>query len=449
MLLIFREHQEYKGEYRTELEKFGADHPNLCGPPEYMGTPKYLGISNTFIASHYIGADWLIPGEMAAVVLPKMPDINYMEMFLEALTVGSEAEVRYFSQCYGINFTQPAIDVLPELNLLSPLLMVHYFSLLEQLIAHGLKKDYITVEDNLKGKIKGHLVISTHLNKNFIPNREDCVYCRYQIYTEDIPVNRLLKKALIFSRQMLLSMASIEMKYRHNLWLRLNVLLARFDKISDIVSVYEVRSMSVNKLYRHYSNAIQVAKDILRRYDYSMANIIEENRRTPPFWIDMSRLFELYVYSKLDTIYPGQIKFQVPGYFGTQVDYIHQGEKLIIDAKYKPYYDNPKTGVLDDIREVSGYARDTKILSHFGNSLSKNEEVRCLIIYPVMEPDVLHKEAMKEKESEENQEELQQIVTKNVSQLSGSSPLWESATPLCFRNFRKIGVPLPRYRKKE
>lgn len=53
----------------------------------------------------------------------------------------------------------------------------------------------------------------------------------------------------------------------------------------------------------------------------------------------MSRLFELYVYSKLYHAYQDNIRFQVPGYRKTAVDLIHIGERLIIDAKYKPKYE--------------------------------------------------------------------------------------------------------------
>lgn len=36
----------------------------------------------------------------------------------------------------------------------------------------------------------------------------------------------------------------------------------------------------------------------------------------------MARLYEVYVYSLLYNAYPGQIKFQVGGYYGTAVDFL-------------------------------------------------------------------------------------------------------------------------------
>ena len=76
----------------------------------------------------------------------------------------------------------------------------------------------------------------------------------------------------------------------------------------------------------------------------------------------MSRLYEVYVYGLLEKAYPGKIKFQVKGHYRTAIDFLKMDEKLIMDTKYKPYYDISNSGIIDDIREISGYARDENIL---------------------------------------------------------------------------------------
>lgn len=424
MPLIFHEHAMCEeGDLRI-LREFLAKNPNyhFKGQPDYVKPPVCLGIDDRCVASYYIGADWIRENELAAIVLPKIKNLDFTEMFLDALLVDSQAETHYFSKCYGIDFDKPEIDAPKELNQLSVLLLVQYIVLLEQLVERGVRKDYVTIEENLKSKIKGHLMVAKHLNKNVIPHREDRAYCRYQFYTEDIPVNRLLKKALLFAQQMLLSISSLA-STRGRLQPRLNALLMRFNQISDDASMAEVRCLSANKLYRHYVDAVQVAKDILHRYDYSLSEVAESGRKTPPFWIDMARLFELYTYKKLYAAYGRNIEFQVPGHEGTQADFIHVDDRLIMDTKYKPHYEYSYKGIIDDVREISGYARDTKILHHFGTGLEKlTEELRCLIIYPVTE------------------------VEKATLLDANSFPdnLWDSATPIdWFRNFRKISVLLP------
>ena len=172
---------------------------------------------------------------------------------------------------------------------------------------------------------------------------------------------------------------------------------------------------------------------ILRRFDYSLQNTSKTEDSAPPFCIDMARLFELYVYSLLTKAYPQQINFQVKGHCNTAVDYIKKDECLIMDAKYKPHYDNSNRGIIDDIREISGYARDRKIINTLGVNYSDNEEVKCLIIYP--EPTIFVDD------SDMEQDEIQEDSCNEASFIGGL--LSQSSEIKLFRNFYKISAKLP------
>lgn len=99
----------------------------------------------------------------------------------------------------------------------------------------------------------------------------------------------------------------------------------------------------------------------------------------------MPRLYELYVYSRLSEKYENQVLFQVEGYgYGdckTAADFVLKEEKQILDAKYKPRYADSQSGILPDIREICGYARDKKILKTMGIE-DENTVVKCVIVYP-------------------------------------------------------------------
>ena len=69
------------------------------------------------------------------------------------------------------------------------------------------------------------------------------------------------------------------------------------------------------------------------------------------------------------------------GEFKTAADFLLKKEGLILDAKYKPRYEHSKSGVITDIRELSGYARDTRILQNF-DKVHQEKEIPCVIIYP-------------------------------------------------------------------
>ena len=426
-VIPLKEHQSFNSQ---DIEKI--KNLNLAfQQTDYLKEPKYLGICD-YCASYYIGASWLVKNELAVIVTPKMGNIDFVTMFLAALEVDTKNESDYFAKCYGIQFDEPTIETDEQLNQLTPLLVLHFVSLLERLVKRGLKKDYVIRAENLKTKVKGRLMFTKHLQKNVFQQRSDRVYCQYQEYTDDIPENRLLKKALLFADRIISNYESLKAQSSYTeIQSRLSKLKNRLDGISDEIEPYQVQKLSTNKLFKEYKETIRVAKMLLRRYDYSISEASEEQHSTPPFWIDMSRLYEMYVYSKLNAVYGSQIAFQVPGHFRTAVDFIKKDECLIMDTKYKPHYDNSNRGIIDDIREISGYARDKRILGAL-DAADDGSEIKCVIIYP--EPRCFESDEI-DTDIDDNCKELD--VFEKGDLIPQCSKIKQ------FRNFYKISVKLP------
>lgn len=421
---------------------------------------QYLGIDGNFKASYYIGASWFqLPGESSCCiplqVLPKEPDgkkIDFIKMFAIALDVTSAEEAEYFSDYYHINLDASPIN-LPndQENLITPLLLLHYISLLTQLVKGGLRKGYVQREENLQSKVRGRILFHSHLRQNVFAKREDRMFCSYQEYTVDTPENRLLKKALLFAKNNLLNVKSLESKdnkdVADDIFQKISHLESEFETVSDEVSLTVVKGVSESKLYRHYAEAIKIAKMILQYFDNDIDEGSGENSRfVRPFYIDMSRLYEMYVFHKLNEAYPGQIKFQVSGRHKTQVDYIKVGddEKIILDAKYKPRYKDGNKGIVDDVREISGYARDKKILKELGWN-AKIDDAKgkllpdCVIIYPVVQV-----------EENDDLETLDFVAEENCRSIDELNSFDSSKTIIeqcdeikAFEGFYKIAIPLP------
>ena len=421
-IILLQEHQPFANPYGYGN---GLDYSNkmeyLYGlklkfqETGFLKEPKYLGI-NDWTASYFIGAAWLVEKELAVVVTPKVPDVDFVQMFLAALEIDTQKESNYFAQCYGIQFDEPQIETHEELNQLTPLLVLHFISLLERLVKHGLKKDYLLHEENLKAKVKGRILFGKHLKTNVFQQRSDRMYCQYQEYTDDIPENRLLKKALLFSERILDRCDSLKRQSQYpDLQLRLNRLKASFSHVSDDIEPYQVQKLSSNKLFKGYKEAIRVAKMILRRFDYSIREASSEQHSTPPFWIDMARLYEMWVLHRLQKLGINPIMFQEAGFYGRQVaDFVIREENLILDAKYKPKYVEDWVDI-DDIRELSGNARDDRLLPN----LPEDYTPRCIILYPG------------------NTDELKPESVILFEQQGRKIPH--------YRNFYKISVPLPVY----
>lgn len=442
----------------TEQEYIGTDEQAIFeslkipfSPTDYEGTPKFLGLSSEW-TSYYIGASWLTE-DRAVVVTPKKigqnenQETDFIKMFLCALEFSPSAE--YFSKFYGIDFDQPQIETDAFSEQLTPLLIVHYLWCLNKVVSRGLKKDYVIREENLKSKVRGRIMMQKNLQKNIFPQRMDRVYCKFQEYTVDIPENRLLKKALSFSENFLNKLVSIN--YHSSLGelkRQINQVKTSFSQVSDEIEIYEIKALRKNKLFNDYSNAIKMAKMILQRFDYSISKSTSLQKSVPPFWIDMSRLFEVYVYSKLHKAYGDKVLFQVPGCLRTVADFVKTDEKLILDAKYKTHYQKKNSAILADIRELSAYARDNKILRTMGvEKKAYNEEetlINCIIIYPEykeieIDDDMDDDEKREIKDFNENE-------NKNKNEVIFNSPVLDldnvHEIP-GFRKFYKLCVNLP------
>ena len=420
-IIQLTEHQEIVGEVRSIVQNLPIE---FIETP-YQQAPKFLGVTPDYKASYYIGADWLSEN-LTIVVTPKMKNIHYMKMFLCALDFDLPSD--YFSLFYGIDFDKREVVCEGLKDEVTPLLIIHFLSTLKRLLKRGLKKDYVVREENLSSKIKGHILISKNIQKNVIPQRLDRNYCRFQEYTVDHPENRLLKKAVLFVERYLSQ--SPELNSVNQLRNRLNIYLAHFETISDQIEISQIRSIANNKLYREHTEAVKLAKQILRRFSYSIHEVSSCVAKVPVFWIDMSRLYEVYVYSLLHQAYGDLIEFQVPGYRGTAVDFIKKDQYMIIDTKYKPHYGNGNKGIVDDVRQISGYARDKKILKRLlGDRYDEDFVPRCLIIYPEKDNRLVN--------SEDEEEDKEIIV------FDGKDILKEAVPIKAFRNFYKLSVLLP------
>ena len=172
--------------------------------------------------------------------------------------------------------------------------------------------------------------------------------------------------------------------------LTINYCTPAFERVSDEVNLHELKAVKRNSFYKEYQEALKLSKIILKRFGYHISEIDNstvEKISVPPFWIDMSKLFELYVLGLLKDKYGDKILFQAQGSYGNP-DYllIDEIEPLIIDAKYRPAYqkDNRISYIIEDIRQISGYARDVGILDKLGYHTVEEQlssVVSCVVIY--------------------------------------------------------------------
>lgn len=371
-----------------------------------------------YYASYMIGAEWIDDKEALVVTTKKgMEKIDFLTMFMTCFT--SDLSVEAFSEIYNIDCEVPTIHAPSLKGVLSPLIVLHFLGVVSRI--RSLKKGYVHYRENLK-KVKGHIQVMKNERKNIAVKRFDRVFCDYDEYTANIPENRLIKKALLFSKQILMHIIE-----KHQSGTKAKIMLSRalamFENVSEDVQTRDVRQIKGNKLFSEYNEAIRLAKLILQQYDYSISKVSMEEENISPFTLDMSLLYEHYVYGLLREAYGKRISYQYKGETGyPDFLYCSSGFRAILDTKYIPKYE---AALLDNyvIRQLSGYSRDLPILKKLGykdiDEESPVPNVPCIIIYPKDGDDV--KNPFKNSE-------LKDLCEKPVRKLA---------------RFYKICIPLP------
>ena len=371
-----------------------------------------------YYASYIIGAEWIDDKEALVVTTKRgMEKIDFLTMFMTCFT--SDLSVESFAEIYSVDCEAPAIYAPSLKGVLSPLIVLHFLGVVSRI--KSLKKGYVHYSENLK-KVKGHIKVMKNERKNIAVKRFDRIFCDYDEYTVDIPENRLIKKAIIFSKHI---MKAFYEHHRTNnkARLMLSKSLSMFENVGDEVKIKEVTQIKGHKLFSEYNEAIRLAKLILQRYDYSISKTSIMDDNVTPFTLDMALLYEHYVYGLLNEAYGAKITYQFKGK-SEYPDFLYKsnGFKAILDTKYIPRY---KTAPLDInvIRQLSGYSRDILILKYLGYTDIDEEspvpDVPCVIIYP-QEGDIVRNPFVKKK--------LKDLCTIPVRY---------------FSRFYKIYIPLP------
>jgi 5-methylcytosine-specific restriction enzyme subunit McrC len=344
-----------------------------------------------FETSYFVGVDWIVENELPIYVKPKLDDdvseVNYVKMLFDVLK--APENYNHLDQLCEINFDKPTITIEQSQDLLTPLLLIQYISILKKIVQKGLKKSYYNVSKNLNAKVKGKILINETIKKNHFNNKMLYNYCQYSEFGVNGIENKILKKALEFSvaaLQNFKELAKTEPN-KGNSETKINEIICYiqpvFQNVDSDVNIEELKSIKPNKLYKEYEQALKFAKLILKRYGYNISSANSNIVNTPPFWIDMSKLFELYVFSKLKERFPKHQEVTYHKWFNyLQPDFILKSidgkYKMVIDAKYKPQYQNRNIST-EDIRQISGYARLNCVYKFL--EIEDDKIIDCLVIY--------------------------------------------------------------------
>lgn len=339
-----------------------------------------------FETSYFVGVDWLVEKSQALYVQPKLNkegrEVDYLGMLFEALQ--EPENLRHLEGLVTVDFdrTPVVLDQKFE-DILSPFLLVEFLQVLKRIVQKGMKRAYYPLTENLEGRVKGKVLVASTLKRNVMQGKLTRTMCGYGYFGRDCEENRILKKAFLFTCRASERYLNFEKERIGDLT---RFIRPAFDGVTDEVSPEKWKGFRVNPVYQEYGQALKLALLILKCFSYNISRTVERKVATPPFWIDMSKLFELYVYKKLREVFPGsgEVSYHVKSN-GQELDFLLNGHgvdgqnlKLVIDAKYKPRYDDEEV-LTSDARQLCGYSRLGDIYKIL--NVDRREVIPCVIVF--------------------------------------------------------------------
>lgn len=399
-------------------------------------------------ADYYIGIDWLVKGQKYVQVEPKinaklleiyheslereelseeayiekeqqnkirldnafeekdnLKNLDYLKMLLEVYA--SPISTEQLGDLVEIYWQDPKIKIEQKDDYLTPFLIVQFLEILKKIVQKGLKKSYYKVQENLQNRVKGKVLVGQQIKKNILKNRFTSTYCEYQVFGVNNVENQFLKKVFKFCTHYIQNQPQFFVSTKTRLSHTINYIRPAFELIDDSIKESELRNYRHNPFFKEYKEATNIGNFILKQLGYNISVTSGKHIETPPFWIDMPKLFELYFYQKLLKDNPNdhqKIIFQLKTY-GNALDFlIKDGENsIIIDTKYKLHY--KQSHIHQDIRQVSGYARLKTVRNKCG-LIATDTHINCLIVYPILNVDGYSNENF-------SIESIQNALTKN------------------------------------
>ena len=330
--------------------------------------------------SYLIGLDY-IQEEIPFMVEPKFSygkndySIDFYKILFESLPYVKSSEI--ISDLYDVKFDAKPIEIEQKDDFLTPILVIQYLNILKKICSSGLQKGYYLVQQNLNSKVKGKIMIKETIKHNHLKANYSDSYCRYQEFGFNTKENQFLKYAFQFCLNYLNQFRQLDLfQNMENLVGKIRSSFSAVEYTQDFRKEMIVRK---NPLFPEYESAIRLANMILKRNAFNITNTTTNKVKTYPYWINMSKLFELHVLKLLRTEYPNEVIYQ-KSFAGRIPDIILNTEfyKAVIDVKYKNY--SEKSLEIEDIRQVAAYSKMKSIYIELG--LDKVDVLDSIIIYP-------------------------------------------------------------------
>lgn len=357
-------------EYLPYSELPEADVSALERAVERLGVPALRFFRHRLQARHYVGA--VQAGSTVIEIVPKISDRKEDDLsFLVFL----------LSYTRKLNIRKAGRTDLQELRGSFLEIWIRFFAEeLNGLLRRQMRREYREVRDEteyLRGKL-----LTDRMNDGMAEIRMRYP-CRYEVFTEDNPLNRVLRYCNHLLRQQT-RLAATQALLREN-----DRMLA--DVARSPVTVDSVDRIYLNRLNRHYEPILELCRVLLR---HSGLDVRSGTIRQFAILFDMNRLFEDFVAefvrshageieldggARIRDVQPQHHLGSLFGEFRMNVDLVitdSEDRRVLVDTKYKVLDpDRTHYGLSQsDFYQMYGYAR-----------AGESEYDQIILLYPETE----------------------------------------------------------------
>lgn len=342
-------------------------------------------------ASYFVGVDWVFPDAVSILMRPKVEGVDMPKMLERVLSIPDA--IKESDKLLTVRQREKPISDAEDCDRFLLFVAVAFLQNIRRIVRKGLLKSFRTEDETLRYRVKGKLRVSDTLRKMRVGDPFARTVCSPQRFDADTSANRILKLVLRRMHNVLAARTKALGSNGRNLTSETTRLLRAFVEVSDMETWHRGEATPVvNPVFSEYIAALQLGrKFLLYEGIAAFAKTECKPRRIVPYWIDMARVFELYVLADLrrnaavqDVLYRRPFKPNLEPDFlldllGAEIPF----NCCVADAKYKTQYANDENDT-DGARQLSGYARPKKVIdwmSAHGHS-DRRHIVPCLIIHP-------------------------------------------------------------------
>jgi hypothetical protein len=326
---------------------------------------------DSLCVGNFVGAVWL--DEVRRQFLLTTPKtfqngqrIDYIRMWLHCLNNPVVSE--HLDECFYCWPDEEPIPINDSTQEISLLVVLSFLRYLDTLCTRHLRRNFIRITDNLRGKVKGRVLSEHQLRDNVLRGRDDRAVCTFGVISDNCPENQILRAALErCARFLCLVSARQDLDLAH-CWVRKCRAALAGVEVKRVTDRW-FRGIWYGGTFRYYREPHRYAKMVLAMLgpDPDADLPTSTQVRIPPFALCTSELFERFCEARLrrhpmvTEIRPGygrRTGRNLGGALALRPDFllVFDGRPWVGDAKYKLGW--AANGIAtDDIFQIVTYSR--------------------------------------------------------------------------------------------